>query len=162
MVEPNRFYDTYKRTFADEMPAVGMATPHAHHIGITVSDLDRMLEFYHETLGLPVLDQFQVSGEAFATVTDIEDANGSFVHLDAGDVRLELVEYEPVGEDHTRPEINQPGATHLALSVADADAAFESLPDSVERVGGPRTTDSGTRLGFVRDPDGNLVELLEG
>ncbi|QLD84413.1 VOC family protein [Natronomonas halophila] len=138
-----------------------MSNPNAHHVGLTVSDLDRALEFYRDTLGFPVLDRFEVSGEAFADVTDIDSAAGSFVHLDAGDVRLELVEYEPMGADHTRPDINQPGAAHLALAVEDADAAFEALPESVEQVGGPRTTDSGTRLGFVRDPDGNLVELLE-
>lgn len=139
-----------------------MSNPQAHHVGLTVSSLDRALEFYRDALGFPVLDRFEVSGEAFAEVTSVDGAAGSFIHLDAGDVRLELVEYDPVGAERTRSDINQPGATHLALAVEDADAAFEALPESVEHVGGPRTTDSGTRLGFVRDPDGNLVELLEG
>ncbi|MFC6863345.1 VOC family protein [Halomicroarcula sp. GCM10025817] len=133
----------------------------AHHFGLTVSDLDRAVEFYRDVLGLEVLTRFTVGGDAFATGVGVEDASAEFAHLDAGGARLELVEYEPEGDARERPELNQPGATHPGLSVDDLDAVFEALPDDVETVSDPQTTESGTTIVFVRDPEGNLVELLE-
>ena len=133
----------------------------AHHFGITVTDLDRTVAFYRDVLGLDVLDRFSVSGEAFATGVSVDDATGEFAHLDAGDARIELVEYDPVGDDATGGDVNQPGATHLGLAVSDLDAFYETLPADVETLSAPQTTESGTRILFVRDPEGNLVEVLE-
>ena len=45
----------------------------AHHVGITVSDLDTVLPFYRDVLGLDVVTRFSVSGEAFATGVGVED-----------------------------------------------------------------------------------------
>ena len=138
-----------------------MPEPTAHHAGITVADLERSVAFYRDVLGLPVVDRFEVGGEAFAEAVDVEGAAASFAHLGAGDTRVELVEYEPTGPEQPETELNRPGATHLGLSVDDVDAVVADLPADVETLSGPRTTASGTRLVFLRDPDGTLVELLE-
>jgi catechol 2,3-dioxygenase-like lactoylglutathione lyase family enzyme len=135
--------------------------PTAHHFAVTVSDLDRAVAFYRDTLGLDVLSEFSVGGEAFATGVGIDGASAEFVHLDGGDARLELVEYDPEGDPATETDLNQPGATHLGLEVDDLDAVYDSLPDGVETIAEPQTTESGTRICFLRDPDGTLVELLE-
>lgn len=76
--------------------------------------------------------------------------------------RVELIEYEPVGDDRRGGEVNDPGATHLGLSTDDLDAFYAGLPADVETISEPQTTASGTRICFFRDPDGNLVEVLEG
>jgi catechol 2,3-dioxygenase-like lactoylglutathione lyase family enzyme len=138
-----------------------MHDPTAHHLGITVAELDRSLAFYRDTLDLSVIDRFEVSGDAFATGVGIDDAAALFVHLDAGDVRLELVSYEPAGEDPAPGALNDTGATHLALGVEDVQASYEALPEAVPTLSAPQTTASGTTICFLRDPDGNLVELLE-
>lgn len=138
-----------------------MTETRAHHVGMTVADLERAVEFYRDVLGLAVLDRFGVSGEAFATGVGVEGATGEFVHLDAGGARIELIEYDPEGERRTAADVNQPGATHVGLSVSDIDGFYEGLPDSIETVSEPRTTESGARILFVRDPEGNLVEIIE-
>ncbi|MFB6164595.1 MAG: VOC family protein [Haloarculaceae archaeon] len=138
-----------------------MATPTAHHYGITVADLDRAVAFYRDVLGLAVLDRFSVGGAAFADGVGVDGARADFVHLDAGDARVELVSYDPEGADRTGAAVNQPGAHHLGLAVDDLDAVYASLPDDVVTESEPRTTESGTRILFVRDPEGNLVEVLE-
>jgi catechol 2,3-dioxygenase-like lactoylglutathione lyase family enzyme len=135
--------------------------PQAHHVGLTVSDLDRMVAFYRDVFGLEVLSRFSVGGEAFSTGVDVDGATGRFAHLDAGDVRVELVEYDPEGKTRPEPRLNQPGATHLGLSVDDLDAFDTDLSADVETLSDPQTTESGTRILFVRDPEGNLVEVLE-
>jgi len=134
----------------------------AHHYGVTVTDLETAVAFYRDTLGLDVLDRFSVSGEAFATGVGVPGATGSFAHLDAGGARVELIEYEPVGDDRRGGDVNDPGATHLGLSTDDLDAFYAGLPGDVETISEPQTTASGTRICFFRDPDGNLVEVLEG
>jgi catechol 2,3-dioxygenase-like lactoylglutathione lyase family enzyme len=135
--------------------------PTAHHVGITVHDLDRAVEFYREVLGFGELDRFTVSGSEFASAIDVEGATGTFAHLDAGGTRLELIEYEPEGESIPTEKINGPGATHLGLSVANIEDFYESLPDAIETLNEPQTTESGSTILFVRDPEDNLVELIE-
>ncbi len=138
-----------------------MSEPAAHHIGITVSDLDRALAFYTDTFDLDVLAEFTVGGAAFATGVDVEGATGSFVHLDAGGVRIEFVEYDPEATAGDPPELNRPGAAHVGIEVDDLDAFADDLADDVETLSPPQTTESGTSIMFVRDPEGNLVEVLQ-
>lgn len=140
-----------------------MQGPSVHHVGITVTDLDRAVEFYRDVFDLDVLDRFSVSGDAFATGVDVPNATGTFAHLDGGDTRIELVEYEPEGTDNTgaSASINQPGVKHLGLSVDDLDSFYETLPADVETLSTPQTTESGTRILFVVDPEDNLIEVLE-
>ena len=133
----------------------------AHHVGVTVADLDRAIAFYRDVLDLPVLDRFTVSGAAFAEAVGVADATGRFAHLDAGGARIELVEYDPEGGSLTPGEVNQPGAKHLGFAVDDLDAFVDTLPATVETLSDPQTTESGTKICFLRDPEGNLVEVLE-
>lgn len=138
-----------------------MTGPAAHHVGITVADLDRAVDFYSETLGLDVIDRFSVSGEAFSTAVGVDGATGSFAHLDAGGARIELIEYEPVGDLRSRGAINRPGETHVGLAVDDLDGFYDRIEAEAETISEPQTTESGARIVFVRDPDGTLVEFIE-
>ena len=133
----------------------------AHHFGVTVTDLDRAVEFYRDVLDLDVFDRFTVSGEAFSAGVDVEGATGNFAHLDAGSARVELVEYDPAGENRDTEQVNQSGAKHLGLAVDDLDEFYQELPPDVETLSEPQTTASGTRILFLRDPEDNLVELIE-
>ncbi|WP_135824048.1 VOC family protein [Halorussus ruber] len=135
--------------------------PSAHHFGVTVTDLDRAVEFYRDVLGLDLLDRFTVSGEAFSTGVGVDGATGRFAHLDADSARVELVEYDPEGEDPERDAINQPGAKHLGFAVEDLDRFYDDLPADVDTLSEPQTTESGTRILFLRDSEANLVEVIE-
>jgi catechol 2,3-dioxygenase-like lactoylglutathione lyase family enzyme len=135
--------------------------PSAHHVGITVADLDRAVAFYQDVFDFPVLAEFSVSGEAFSTGVDVPNATGQFAHLDADGVRLELVEYDPEGETAHAERVNQPGAKHVGFEVENLDDFYRALPEQVTTLSAPQTTESGTRICFVQDPEGNLVEVLE-
>ena len=138
-----------------------MTDPTSHHVGITVRDLDRAVEFYRTVFDLDVIAEFDVGGNAFETGVDIDTATAQFAHLDAGSVRLELVAYEPAGDPSETPQLNDQGATHLGLEVDDLNSFYADLPSTVETLSPPQTTETGTRILFVRDPEGNLIELLE-
>ncbi len=120
-----------------------------------------MVSFYEEAFGFEVLDRFEVSGESFSTGVGVPDATGSFAHLDGDGVRLELVEYDPEGSDATPDAVNQPGSTHVGIGTDDVDAVYEDLPEAAEPVSEPQTTATGARILFLRDPEDNLVEVID-
>jgi catechol 2,3-dioxygenase-like lactoylglutathione lyase family enzyme len=138
-----------------------VSDPTAHHVGITVSDLDRAVDFYTETFDLDLLTEFSVGGDAFAEAVAVEGASAEFAQLDADGARIELVEYDPDAEYIAEPELNRQGATHLGLSVDDVAAFYADLDEDVETLSPPRTTETGTTILFVRDPEGNLIEVLD-
>ncbi len=138
-----------------------MAPLSTHHVGITVADLEETLAFYRDTLDLEVADRFSVGGEAFADAVGVDEASADFAHLEADGTRIELVEYDPEARGSPAAGLNQPGATHVGLSVDDLDRFAETLPGDVPTISGPRTTESGTKIMFLRDPEGNLIEILE-
>ena len=75
-----------------------------------------------------------------------------------GDFTLVLLHYDRPGNPPYRPRVmNEPGLTHLSITVDDLDATL----GRVVAAGGEVLQD--TNLGvavLVRDPDGQLVELL--
>lgn len=111
-------------------------------IAITVSDLALARRFYGEVLGLPVLF----------------DAGPNLSFLAAGDVRLMLTTPGNGGEVrknsilYFRTSAIEPTYAQLLERGAQAEAkphAVAKLPDHE------------LWLAFVRDPDGNLVGLME-
>lgn len=141
--------------------ASSASDPVAHHVGVTVSDLDRAIDFYTDTFGLDVVAEFSVGGETFSEAVAVDGASADFAHLDAGGAIVELVAYDPRGEPEPDPELNRPGTIHLGLSVDDVEAFHAGLDDDVTTLSPPRTTSSGTTILFVVDPDGNRIEVLD-
>ena len=132
-----------------------------HHVGTTVADLDRAVEFYCDVFDLEIAAEFESSGENFARGVGVANATGRFAHLDGDGTRVELVEYDPEGGEAAAEGVNDRGAKHLAFGVDDVEAFYEGLPDDVETVSEPQTSSTGTTILFVRDPEGNFVEVLD-
>jgi catechol 2,3-dioxygenase-like lactoylglutathione lyase family enzyme len=83
-------------------------------------------------------------------------------YLKRDDFVLELLHFADAGEvPGDERVVNQLGLTHVSLSV-DPESLGDVLA-AVEQHGGEllRDTDIGVAV-FVRDPDGQLIELLTG
>lgn len=132
----------------------------AHHVGIAVEDVETVAAFYRETFGFETAGSFTVAGDAFATGIGVDAATGRFVRLSMDGVLLELVEYEPAGTALDRGSVRDPGSVHVAVSCGDVEAFYDDLGPDVETISEPVTTESGTTILFVRDPEGNLVEVV--
>ncbi|HUP02044.1 MAG TPA: VOC family protein [Gemmatimonadota bacterium] len=119
------------------------------HTMIRVRDLDRSVKFYTQVLGMK---------EARRTV--LEKANATLVFLvdERGHHPIELT-YNHDGRDYDLG--NQFG--HLAFAVRDLEAAGEELrAHDVEFSRGPyRVGGNGSRIAFIKDPDGIEIELIE-
>jgi glyoxylase I family protein len=140
----------------------------AHHLAITTSRFELLRRFYVETLGLPVVGGFP---------------EHDIVFVDAGNTRIELIgerpasevgsvaasEASPGAELSTGPDLTiraeRRGWHHLAFELADVDAAFAELVErgvavhSSPELFPPEAPTM--RIAFLRDPDGNLLELIQ-
>jgi lactoylglutathione lyase len=118
------------------------------HTCYRVLDLERSVAFY-EKLGF----------EEIARKPIRDEATNCFMGLPGDGARLELTHNHGVTEPY---EIGT-GYGHIAVSVDDLDGTLERLAgDGIEREKPPyRVREGGSRLCFVRDPDGYRIELLE-
>jgi catechol 2,3-dioxygenase-like lactoylglutathione lyase family enzyme len=113
-----------------------------HHIRLLVGDMDASIRFYRDTLG------FQLKwGEAAI----------GYASFTGGDLSL----FARQGQPEATP-MPQAGDRLLSLEVDDLDQEIERLRgQGVEIVAGPRDEPSwGLRVAYIRDPDGNLLELM--
>jgi len=131
-----------------------------NHTGQVVNDLERAKRFYQEVLGFALWYEIAPPDEASAKLIGLTpplDMHASYLTLDG--FVLELIHFAAPGATAAyRPRtMNEPGLTHLSISVDDVHAAAAKAVD----YGGEIIEDSdiGNAL-FIRDPDGQLLELL--
>lgn len=142
------------------MELQSIAELQTHHVGIVVNDIDDAVSFYRDTLGLSVADEFTLADDRIGTAIGVDGATGEFVHLDAGSARVELIEYDP-DDDCTADAVNHLGAKHVGFAVDDIDEFYGDLPDDVEPISEPQPVEIERSILFLRDPEGNFVEVVE-
>jgi catechol 2,3-dioxygenase-like lactoylglutathione lyase family enzyme len=137
-----------------------------HHVAISTPDIERLLGFYRDQLGLPVaLDQSWRRGVALAdTVLGLEGSAGRQVLLRLGNAYLELFQFSsplPRAGDPDRPVCDH-GFTHVCVDVDDVDNTYERLlAAGVPFHSPPQDLFPGVRTCYGRDPDGNVVEIQQ-
>jgi len=118
------------------------------HPCLCVSDLDRAAEFY-EALGFEHTHSFTLNGEE----------NYYVGHPDGrGEIQLR---YDP---DRTTPIApNRADVNHIAFSVDDVDAVFETAIEAggSEVMAPTEVPEAGAYVTFVADPDGYTLEFFQ-
>lgn len=111
-------------------------------IAITVGDVDRALAFYRDVLGL----------------TFLFSAGPDLAFLDAGGIRLMLSTPQGAGEIGKNSILYFVVADIVSVqaSLVERGATEERPPQLAARM-----PDHELWTGFLRDPDGNLVGLME-
>jgi catechol 2,3-dioxygenase-like lactoylglutathione lyase family enzyme len=136
-----------------------------HHAAISTPDLDRFIEFYRDALGCEVAWTFgwNAPSDRADALTGLEGSAARAAMLKLGNSFLEVFEFEsppPKSPDFPRP-VNDHGITHICIQVQDIHAEYKRLlAAGMEFHCPPQAQDSGF-LTYGRDPDGNVVELLE-
>jgi lactoylglutathione lyase len=120
------------------------------HTCYRIFEIDRSVAFY-EALGFEEKGRIAIREEAINVFMGLPD--------DGAEPRLELT-YN-FGQDEAY-DVGT-GYGHIAITTADLDSALSALSDQgIEPERPPYTIrDGGSRLCFVRDPDGYRVELIE-
>ena len=135
------------------------------HAGIVVHDLERMLRFWRDVMGLQVVIDFREEGRFIDTVQGLSGVRLRMIKLRAPDgSMIELLH----DEAHPTPppernDLCDRGIRHLAFTVADVEAAWETLRGAgCTALSEPVTAPDGkARLFFARDPEGNLLEIVQ-
>jgi catechol 2,3-dioxygenase-like lactoylglutathione lyase family enzyme len=128
-----------------------------NHVSISVADFDAQVAWYQKALGFTeVIEQYELSEPPVRTSV-----------LQAPGIRIELIQRggsERTGEyndplDMTRSQ----GYGHWAVNVDDLDASFTWLlrAGAYEVWSPAEAVAPGERFAYVKDPEGNLIELIQ-
>jgi catechol 2,3-dioxygenase-like lactoylglutathione lyase family enzyme len=129
-----------------------------HHVSLSVADLAAQRRWYQEALGFTeVIEQYEIPEPPVRTAV-LQAGNG---------VRIELIERAGSArvEEYGDPldTLRGQGYGHWALEVDDLDSAYERLNGlGAQPVWPPAdAVRPGARFAYVKDPEGNLVELIQ-
>lgn len=130
-----------------------------NHVGLCVGDRARSRRFYEGLLGFTFWWELDPPDEGTDTLLQLEAPVGLHAtYLLRDGLVLELLDYSA-----RQPRAGQPramdhiGLTHISFSVPDLAGVLDRVPD----YGGTVVTDTVTAgSAMIRDPDGQLLELL--
>jgi len=139
-------------------------------IGITVSDMDRSVEFYSKVLTFEKVSDVEVWGDEYEHLQGVFGLRMRVVRMRLGSELIELTEYlapkgRPIPVDSRS---NDRWFQHVAIIVSDMDRAYAWLRQHKVQhasTGPQRLPDwnkdaSGIRAFYFRDPDGHSLEVL--
>jgi catechol 2,3-dioxygenase-like lactoylglutathione lyase family enzyme len=140
------------------------------HVGITVSDFNTAVRFYSDVFGCPLVGVsdtppdrvrsfFGVGAPAGAAPGPEPSCKIGWIRVPGGGV-LEIFEFQP----QLSPEAirwNQVGLTHISFNVRNLQRWYDYLVSKgVECVSKPERSPRGHSFFFVKDFDGNLIEMM--
>jgi catechol 2,3-dioxygenase-like lactoylglutathione lyase family enzyme len=147
-----------------EDPIVGF-----FHAGVTVSDLDRSLAFYRDLLGMEVSMERVFTEPYIFEIVALQPAamRIAYMKIPQSSVIVELSEFQGIERHPGSGRPCDPGTGHFCLYVRDIDALHARLTAHGvrSRSAAPVTITAGPNRGskvvYVSDPDGYLVELFD-
>jgi catechol 2,3-dioxygenase-like lactoylglutathione lyase family enzyme len=135
-----------------------------HHTGIWVSDIQKLLPFYCDILGMEITqDSGVMSGPAVATLTGVRGARVRAVMLQMGGQAWEFLELvtpdaKPLPDDAPYAQV---GRGHIAFQVDDIEATYKALEEKGVRFVCTPQEAKGVKFCYFRDPEGLQVEIVE-
>src|SRR5712671_3923814 len=140
-------------------------------IGITVSDIDRAVDFYSKVLTFEKVSDTEVAGETYEHLQGVFGLRMHVVRMRLGDEYIELTEYlAPKGRSlPVDAHSNDRSFQHIAIIVSDMDKAYRWLrQNKVEHAStGPQRLPewnknaAGIWAFYFKDPDGHPLEVLQ-
>ena len=138
---------------------------------MTVSDMDRSVDFYSRVLSFQKVNEIDRSGPEFDELYEVQDAHVRVVDLKLGDETLELQQFigvagAPVPADARSNDLS---FQHVAIIVSDMDRAYSVLRQNhVRQISAyPQTLPewnpnaAGIKALYFKDPDGHPLEVLQ-
>lgn len=151
--------------FAEALKALAVGP-----IGMTVSDIDRSVAFFHDVLTFEKVADCEFHDDAFDRLTGVFGARVRIVDLQLGEETLRLTQYLTPQGRAIPPDSrsNDRWFQHIAIVVRDMEAAYgrlrehKVLPVSAAPQTLPEWNKSaaGIRAFYFRDPDNHNLELI--
>ncbi len=139
-------------------------------IGLTVSDLDRSVEFYSKVLSFEKVSETEVAGPEYEHLEGVFGLRMRTARMRLGDEFIELTEVlaprgRPAPSDS---RANDRWFQHIAIITTDMDRAYKWLRENkvIHASSGPQRLPDwnrnagGIQAFYFRDPDGHFLEIL--
>jgi catechol 2,3-dioxygenase-like lactoylglutathione lyase family enzyme len=151
--------------------ATGGLLRRVHHIGVSVSDLDRSIDFYRDLFGVEPLFVNDMRGPGLSRGAGVEGADLRFCMIPLDNVVLELIEWRtpaPVVAEPKGPSLV--GAIHIAFAVDDIAGLHAKLKErGIAFVADPHRFGpedaapavEGATFAYFADPDGVGLEIYQ-
>jgi len=136
------------------------------HIGISVSNLDASVKFYEEVFGFKCRNRTTFDEKFFGQAPGCYNLTGTTANVafivSPNGITLEMFQFNPLVPDNGQFAWARPGYTHFCITL-------ENLPEFAKHMREKNVSfcmdvldrfDGGHWV-FVRDPDGNLIEVNE-
>jgi len=167
-----------RRTLLSLLLACGALAASDHHplvtavdsVGITVSDLDRSVEFYSKVLSFEKVSETELVGPEYEHLEGVFGLRMRIARMRLGDEFIELTEFlAPRGRPAPGDSrANDRWFQHIAIITSNMDRAYKWLRENKVRhasSGPQRLPDwnknaGGIQAFYFRDPDGHFLEVL--
>ena len=139
-------------------------------VGMTVSDMDRSIDFYTKVLSFNKVSDAEVLGTEYERLQGLFGVRMRVVKLQLGTESIELTEYltpkgKPIPIDSRS---NDRWFQHIAIVVSDMDAAYQHLRQhkiqhastAPQRLPDWNKAAAGIRAFYFKDPDGHNLEII--
>lgn len=142
------------------------------HVGLTVMNLKRSIDFYQNTLGLCYQGQMVMEGESTDRLFALEGCKVKVAYLNGSDVLgappVELIEFASPAVNHLKNRLDQICIAELCFYVEDIDKVYEALKaKGVEFLSEPQFFNlenqgfGKSKAVYFKDPDGIILELMQ-
>ena len=136
------------------------------HVGITVSDFSRFVQYYADVFGCRLVGVADTPPDRVRSFFGVEGgAEGprckiGWVRVPGGTI-LEIFEFQPQLAAAAIPW-NRVGLTHFSFNVRNTQRWYDHLTSKgVECLSRPEQSPRGHWFFFARDFDGNLIEMID-
>ena len=140
-----------------------MKVGEVQHIAVSVSDMEKALEFYRDLLGLEVMMDMELDGApAIEALLDVKGLKMRYVLFGGEGAQLNLLEFRnPKGENMAKKmRAYDLGIHHIAFRVDDVEDAYNELSaKGVDFICPPQDTGLSKAVS-MRGPDGVVIELF--
>jgi catechol 2,3-dioxygenase-like lactoylglutathione lyase family enzyme len=151
-------------------PASAQLVKSVDAVGITVSDIDRSVEFFSKVLSFEKVSDIEVMGTEYERLQGVFGARMRIARMRLGEEFIDLTEYltprgRPIPVDSRS---NDQWFQHIAIVVSDMDKAYQQLrahkvqhtSTGPQRIPDWNKAAAGINAFYFKDPDGHNLELI--
>lgn len=153
-----------------QFQAIQRAVVAVESVGMTVSDMDRAIDFYTNVLSFKKVSDVEVLGAEYEQLQGLFGVRLRVVKLQLGNEFIELTEYltpkgRPIPVDSRSNDL---WFQHIAIVVSDMDKAYQHLrkykvqhaSTAPQRIPNWNQAAAGIRAFYFKDPDGHNLEII--
>jgi catechol 2,3-dioxygenase-like lactoylglutathione lyase family enzyme len=155
--------------FSQENPASAQING-ISSIGITVSQMEQSVRFYHDVLGFKEISDTEVQGAGYENLEGVFGLHMRIVRMQLGDETIELTDYLTSG-GRSIPEdarSNDLIFQHIAVVVSDMEKAYAHVrkhmvmyvSTSPQTLPATNKAAAGIKAFYFHDPDRHNIELI--